>query len=98
MEETVCHGCTVIMRQHAGAAHSECIGQNGNRHGRHNDNECSPEPVILQPTETFSRTWRISGGRMTEICEDYCQRDESHERADAATSLDHFKLLGIERV
>src|SRR3954447_17211744 len=98
MEKTVRDGCSVIMRQHARTTHPECIRQNGNRDCRSNDNDRTPEPVTLYPAETLARSWTIGIRSVCKVSEHHRERDERHQRSDAAASLDDFELLGVERV
>src|SRR5437764_10052891 len=86
------------MRQHTGTAHSECICQNGDRHSGHDQDDRPPKPVVLQPTKALSGTRRIVRWRVAEVSEHYRERHESHQRTDAAASLDYLEFFSIKRV
>src|ERR1043165_7712431 len=96
MKEAISYLCPIIMPEHARAADAQGIRQNRNRDRRSDDDNRAPETVALDPLQKAAR-FIIITARARHVGEDDRERQESHQRADAATGFDDFELLGLTR-
>src|SRR5947209_889248 len=96
MKEAVRYLCAIVMSEYACAADAQRVSQDRNRHSRSDDDDGSPETVALHPAQDAALSIIIIL-RAREICEDYCERQQGHKRANAATGFYDLELFSLTR-
>jgi hypothetical protein len=102
MKEAVGHFRTVVVREHARAADAQGVGENRNRDSRADENQRAPEAIALNSTQQSAAANTAATApvsviilRTREVCEDDRQRQQRHQRPDAAASFHHLKFLSL---